>query len=120
MFSSRTSSRLLGVKSLDALEGSSVALRSFCIALFRDLVVTCWLGGVLAFSGKDSTVKRRIGIGAVVLSVLIAGCFSRRAFAKDEPKWIEVHTAHFSVVTDAGDKRGREVALRMEQMRSVF
>ena len=43
-----------------------------------------------------------------------------RAFAKDEPKWIEVHTAHFSVITDAGDKRGREVALRMEQMRAVF
>jgi tetratricopeptide (TPR) repeat protein len=42
------------------------------------------------------------------------------AFAKDEPKWIEVHSAHFSVITDAGDKRGREVALRMEQMRSVF
>src|SRR5271156_5509409 len=42
------------------------------------------------------------------------------AFAKDEPKWMEVHTAHFSVITDAGDKRGREVALRMEQMRSVF
>jgi tetratricopeptide (TPR) repeat protein len=44
----------------------------------------------------------------------------RPVFAKDEPKWIEVHTAHFSVITDAGEKRGREVALRMEQMRSVF
>jgi len=42
------------------------------------------------------------------------------ALAKDEPKWIEVHSAHFSVLTDAGDKRGREVALRMEQMRAVF
>lgn len=44
----------------------------------------------------------------------------RLAFAADEPKWIEVHSAHFSVLTDAGDKRGREVALRMEQMRAVF
>jgi len=42
------------------------------------------------------------------------------AKTKDEPKWIEVHTAHFSVLTDAGDKRGREVALRMEQMRAIF
>src|ERR1035438_9936225 len=42
------------------------------------------------------------------------------ALAKDEPKWINVHTAHFSVLTDAGEKRGREVALRMEQMRAVF
>jgi len=31
-----------------------------------------------------------------------------------------VHTAHFSVITDAGEKRGREVALRMEQMRAIF
>jgi len=65
-------------------------------------------------------VTCRFGIGAVVLSVLVAGCFLPLACAKDEPKWIEVHTAHFSVLTDAGDKRGREVALRMEQMRSVF
>jgi tetratricopeptide (TPR) repeat protein len=65
-------------------------------------------------------VKRWFGIGTVALSLLIAGCFSRLAAAKDEPKWIEVHTAHFSVITDAGDKRGREVALRMEQMRAVF
>src|SRR6202140_5730892 len=42
------------------------------------------------------------------------------AFAKDEPEWLEVHTAHYSVVTDAGEKRGREIALRMEQMRAIF
>jgi tetratricopeptide (TPR) repeat protein len=65
-------------------------------------------------------VKRRSGIWSVILSLLIAGCFSRLAFAKDEPKWIEVHTTHFSVITDAGEKHGREVALRMEQMRAVF
>ena len=75
---------------------------------------------MLAFLEKESTVNRRLSIGAVVLDLLVAGCLSHSAFAKDEPKWLEVHTAHFSVVTDAGDKRGREVALRMEQMRSVF
>jgi tetratricopeptide (TPR) repeat protein len=78
------------------------------------------LAGVLAFSGKDSTVKRWFGTGTVALGLLIGGCFSQLAFAKDEPRWIEVHSAHFSVLTDAGDKRGREVALRMEQMRAVF
>jgi tetratricopeptide (TPR) repeat protein len=78
------------------------------------------LVGVLGFLAKDSTVKRWFGLATVALSLLIAGCFSRPAFAKDEPKWIEVHSAHFSVLTDAGDKRGREVALRMEQMRAVF
>ncbi len=67
-------------------------------------------------------MKRRVRIGTVVLGLLIAAYCSRLASAKDkdEPKWIEVHTAHFSVFTDAGEKRGREVALRMEQMRSVF
>lgn len=37
-----------------------------------------------------------------------------------EPPWLEIHSVHFTVVTDAGDKRGREVALRFEQMRNVF
>ncbi len=65
-------------------------------------------------------MKRWFGIGTLVLVLLIAGCFSPLAFAKDEPKWMEVHSTHFSVLTDAGEKRGREVALRMEQMRAVF
>lgn len=34
--------------------------------------------------------------------------------------WIEIQSPHFSVVTDAGEKRGREVAMRFEQMRAVF
>ncbi len=37
-----------------------------------------------------------------------------------EPPWLEVHSVHYTVITDAGDKKGREVALRFEQMRSVF
>jgi tetratricopeptide (TPR) repeat protein len=37
-----------------------------------------------------------------------------------EPAWLEVHSTHFTVITDAGDKKGREVALRFEQMRAVF
>jgi len=57
---------------------------------------------------------------AVALLIALNLVAAKSAFAKDEPKWIEVHTAHFSVITDAGDKRGREVALRMEQMRAVF
>ena len=39
-------------------------------------------------------------------------------FASDQ--WTEVKSPHFLVVTDAGDKRGRDVALRFEQMRQVF
>ena len=37
-----------------------------------------------------------------------------------EPQYLEVHSAHFTVITDAGEKKGREVAMRFEQMRSVF
>src|SRR6266536_3054470 len=37
-----------------------------------------------------------------------------------EPPWLEVHSTHFTVVTDAGERKGREVALRFEQMRAVF
>jgi tetratricopeptide (TPR) repeat protein len=36
------------------------------------------------------------------------------------PEWVEIRSPHFSVVTDDGEKRGREVALRFEQMRVVF
>jgi tetratricopeptide (TPR) repeat protein len=37
-----------------------------------------------------------------------------------EAQWLEVKSPHFSVVTDDGEKRGREVAVRFEQMRAVF
>src|ERR1700746_3734045 len=37
-----------------------------------------------------------------------------------EPQWVEVRSPNFSVITDAGEKKGRDVALHFEQMRSVF
>ena len=37
-----------------------------------------------------------------------------------EPEWVEVRSPNFSVITDAGEHRGRDVALRFEQMRSAF
>ncbi len=51
------------------------------------------------------------------LGCLVLG--SRQSFAGD-PQWVEVRSPNFSVITDAGDKRGRDVALHFEQMRSVF
>ncbi|MFZ3263355.1 MAG: hypothetical protein WA172_05105 [Terriglobales bacterium] len=65
-------------------------------------------------------MNRWCHVGVVASSLLFWTCLPGPAFAKDEPKWIEVHTAHFSVMTDGGEKRGREVALRMEQLRAVF
>ena len=37
-----------------------------------------------------------------------------------EPDWNEVRSPHFVVLTDAGASKGREVALRFEQMRLAF
>jgi tetratricopeptide (TPR) repeat protein len=62
--------------------------------------------------------RRKTGI---LLTVLVGlNLLAQTAFASDEPKWLEIHTAHFYVLTDAGEKRGREVALRLEQMRLLF
>lgn len=34
--------------------------------------------------------------------------------------WLEIHSTHYTVITDAGEKKGHEVALRFEQMRAAF
>src|SRR3954470_10245342 len=34
--------------------------------------------------------------------------------------WVEIKSRNFTVITDGGEKRGREVALRFEQMRAIF
>ncbi len=58
-------------------------------------------------------MSRRLWLAAVCAAALLAP--SRVA-----GQWVEVRSPHFSVVTDAGERRGREVALRFEQMRSIF
>jgi len=55
----------------------------------------------------------------VGISLFVTFCNAPSAFA-GEPQWMEIRSPHFSVVTDAGEKRGREVAMRFEQMRAVF
>src|SRR5580700_10745093 len=55
--------------------------------------------------------------------VLLAGCvvfLSLASRAAEQLPWLEVHSTHFTVITDAGEKKGKEVALRFEQMRAVF
>jgi Protein of unknown function (DUF1570) len=36
------------------------------------------------------------------------------------PMWVQVHSSHFRVISDAGEKRASEVAVRCEQMRAAF
>ncbi|HVR23395.1 MAG TPA: hypothetical protein VMU26_08730, partial [Candidatus Polarisedimenticolia bacterium] len=65
-------------------------------------------------SGRLLSTLFRVGI-----SLFVTFCNLPSAFA-GEPQWTEIRSPHFSVVTDAGEKRGREVAMRFEQMRAVF
>ena len=58
--------------------------------------------------------RSKLWYGGLLLLGLVAPAFA------GEPEWVEVRSPHFSVVTDAGEKRGREVAVRFEQMRAVF
>jgi hypothetical protein len=44
----------------------------------------------------------------------------RNVAATAEPRWIRLDSTHFSVLTDADEKRGREVIVRFEQMRAAF
>jgi tetratricopeptide (TPR) repeat protein len=46
-------------------------------------------------------------------------CLSSTAANPPSP-WLEIHSTHFTVITDAGVNKGREVALRFEQMRASF
>jgi tetratricopeptide (TPR) repeat protein len=59
----------------------------------------------------------------ISLRVFLAGCallcLSLTSPAA-EPPWLEIHSTHFTVITDAGEKKGKELALRFEQMRAVF
>lgn len=68
-------------------------------------------------SSRSTRVRPALGLFTIIL--LVTFCRGPAAFA-GEPQWVEVRSPNFSVVTDAGEKRGREVAMRFEQMRAVF
>jgi hypothetical protein len=56
--------------------------------------------------------------GAAVL--IVAGGLAASPAAAAERPWVEVRSAHFVVVTDAGESQGRDLAFQFEQGRSVF
>lgn len=55
---------------------------------------------------------------SVAAFLLLSSALTPPSFA--EKHWIEVRTAHFSVVSDVGEKRASEIAHRCEQVRAVF
>ncbi|HYL93569.1 MAG TPA: tetratricopeptide repeat protein [Alphaproteobacteria bacterium] len=54
------------------------------------------------------------------LTILIAAVAAAGSHGQPEEQWIQVDSAHFSVLTDAGEQTGRQVALHFEQMRGIF
>ncbi len=54
------------------------------------------------------------------ISVAVGALCPVPASAAPASPWLEIHSAHFTVVTDAGERKGKEVAFRFEQMRAVF
>jgi tetratricopeptide (TPR) repeat protein len=64
----------------------------------------------------------RIFLVPLLISALCLLLTPRSAWAAsdEKPKWQEYRSAHFVVITDAGDKKGREIVVRFEQMRAVF
>ena len=45
---------------------------------------------------------------------------STRAALGADQQWLRISSDHFSVLTDAGQKKGHEVVARFEQMRAIF
>jgi Flp pilus assembly protein TadD len=64
--------------------------------------------------------RLRSALCCVLWFLLIVILCGPPTLSAGEPAWVEVRSPNFSVVTDAGEKRGREVAMRFEQMRAVF
>ena len=55
-----------------------------------------------------------------LLATLVGLYLCSPAAAAEQSPWLEIHSTHYTVITDAGEKKGREIALRFEQMRAVF
>jgi Flp pilus assembly protein TadD len=64
-------------------------------------------------------VHTRASVGRLLLfcSAWLIVCSPAHAA---EPHWIRLNSSHFSVVADGGEKQGKEVMARFEQMRSAF
>ncbi|HEV2469297.1 MAG TPA: hypothetical protein VGS78_08885 [Candidatus Sulfotelmatobacter sp.] len=64
-------------------------------------------------------MPRRCSIPLVPIVFGLILCMHATA-SSDQPRWLEIHSRHFTVITDAGEARGSDVALHFEQMRAVF
>ena len=65
-------------------------------------------------------MSRRYSIPLYAALFSLACFLTSTARAAEPSPWLEIDSSHFIVVTDAGLNKGREVALRFEQMRAIF
>jgi tetratricopeptide (TPR) repeat protein len=66
-------------------------------------------------------MSTRVSLRQFLRILLLCGLvFVSASTHASEPQWIRISSDHFSVLTDAGEKKGREVMVRFEQMRAVF
>ena len=66
------------------------------------------------------TVKTTMPSTCLLLLGLLFVPLLYAAKTDDQPKWIRVSSSHFAILTDAGEKKGTQTILRMEQMRTVI
>jgi len=52
--------------------------------------------------------------------VLVLATLGSSPIAASDRSWLQIRSTHFRVITDAGEKRGIEVAAHFEQMRAAF
>jgi len=65
-------------------------------------------------------MPRRTGFSRSLVLASALCMLAGSAPAADQPQWLRISSDHFIVLTDAGEKKGHEVAARFEQMRAMF
>src|SRR5882724_1176940 len=63
------------------------------------------------------TMRALLSLFGIGLSLIVS---FKSAHASDEPKWIRMSSAHFTMLTDVGPSKGEQALLRLEQMRAVI
>jgi len=69
---------------------------------------------------NDMRRTRRIARRLAWLAVCAVPVFASDAFTAAERAWVEVTSPHFTVISDAGDRRAARAAWQFEQVRAVL
>src|ERR1700721_2160110 len=73
------------------------------------------IGHGLGLLEVNANSMRRIPLISATIAILLLSSLSEA-----RQNWIEVRSPHFLVITNAGEKRGRDTALHLERIRAFF